>query len=408
MPNGWEVAHLGELMTQRTDFTPIDRASTYPVAGVQRSGWGLIDREPLAGHESKFSKLLRLETDNLVYRTITAFEAPSAVVDVAHAGCFVTPQTFPVFRLDASRLLPGFMRLITTWPVFHNAMSERCTGTVLRRKTLAVAAFRSIPIPLPPLCEQRRIVDLIGAVDDAIEAAEHLWHELSDLADSLVSQVQLESHRQGWDSTTLVDALGGEAAIRTGPFGSQLHQTDYVSGGPVAVVMPANIKNQEVDMSSVSRITAEEAERLSRHRVQVGDILWSRRGDVTRFAVIDSASESAICGTGCFLLRPGSSTISDWLSLWLATPVVRNWLIEKAVGATMANLNRTILAGIPIRTPSTARQTQLVEGWRAIRDNQVATATQVSRLGYLRSNLLSVLLQGEPPIPESYDVLIGA
>ena len=100
MRDEWEIAHLGELMTQRTDFTPIDRASTYPVVGVQRSGWGLIDREPLGGHESKFSKLMRLEADNMVYRTITAFEAPSAVVDVAHAGCFVTPQTFPVFRLD--------------------------------------------------------------------------------------------------------------------------------------------------------------------------------------------------------------------------------------------------------------------------------------------------------------------
>ncbi len=49
MRDEWEIAHLGELMAQRTDFTPIDRASTYPVVGVQRSGWGLIDREPPAG-----------------------------------------------------------------------------------------------------------------------------------------------------------------------------------------------------------------------------------------------------------------------------------------------------------------------------------------------------------------------
>jgi len=60
MRDEWEIAHLGELMTQRTDFTPIDRASTYPVVGVQRSGWGLILDPPL-----KYSRAVETDSESL-------------------------------------------------------------------------------------------------------------------------------------------------------------------------------------------------------------------------------------------------------------------------------------------------------------------------------------------------------
>ncbi|MFD1210743.1 hypothetical protein ACFQ36_01640 [Arthrobacter sp. GCM10027362] len=154
---------LGDLLTKRTDYTPVSPEAEYAVVGVQRSGWGFVRREPVRGDSMQFSKLMQLEEGNLVYRTITAFEAPSAVVGPEFAGTFVTPQAFPVFRFDANRILPEFMSLMTTFPEFHEAMSERCTGTVLRRKTLFVAAFQSIPINLPPLDEQQRIVDLVSA-----------------------------------------------------------------------------------------------------------------------------------------------------------------------------------------------------------------------------------------------------
>lgn len=208
MRDGWRQTTLGEVATRRKDFTPVVADALYRVVGVQRSGWGLVDRPPVRGDSMKFDKLLELHTDDLVYRTITAFEAPSAVVLSEFDGAFVTPQTFPTYAIDRDHLLPGYMALLTTAPEFHEAMSTRCVGSVLRRKTLSQGAFESIPIALPPLDEQRRVVDLIAAVDDAVEAAEAEADTAKTARDEMLTAML--AARDGWRETTL-----GEVATRT-------------------------------------------------------------------------------------------------------------------------------------------------------------------------------------------------
>ncbi|RLA50320.1 MAG: restriction endonuclease subunit S, partial [Gammaproteobacteria bacterium] len=57
---------------------------------------------------------------------------------------------------------------------------------------------------------------------------------------------------------SLVAAGGGK--IHTGPFGSQLHASDYVQQG-IPCIMPANMKNNRVDLSNIALITEEDAQR---------------------------------------------------------------------------------------------------------------------------------------------------
>lgn len=406
MNNGWREVTLGSVTERRTDFTPVDSESDYTIMGVQRSGWGFLEHKPIRGSQQKFAKLMRLRIDDLVYRTITAFEAPSAVAGPQEIGRFVTPQTFPVFTIDSTQLLPAYMRLLTSWPAFHGEMSARCTGTVLRRKTLAVGAFQSIPVALPPVVEQRRIVDVVGALDDTILGAQTCRNSLAQAGSDVPASLHARAASEQWPSSSLAAVLGGAGGIRTGPFGSQLHESDYLPSGPVAVVMPSNIRAHRVDFDSAARISRADADRLNQHLTQEGDILWSRRGDVTRFAVIDASSAGSLCGTGCFLLRPGDPTTSAWLEPWLASPQVGAWLEDKSVGATMKNLNRGILSEVPVAIPPMDDRLALGEAWTALRRCLGREQAILDELRGLRSNLLTALLSGEHPIPESYDALL--
>lgn len=78
-----------------------------------------------------------------------------------------------------------------------------------------------------------------------------------------------------WTETTLVKV----ASIITGPFGSQLHQSDYVEVG-IPIVMPQNIDDGKIDYSSINYISEEDARRLKKYRAIKNDILYARRGDV--------------------------------------------------------------------------------------------------------------------------------
>ena len=81
----------------------------------------------------------------------------------------------------------------------------------------------------------------------------------------------------------ICDEVGG--IIRTGPFGSQLHQSDYQDEG-LPVIMPKNIADSKVSVEGIARIGDEDVERLSQHRLQKDDIVYGRRGDIGRRALI--------------------------------------------------------------------------------------------------------------------------
>ena len=160
-----------------------------------------------------------------------------------------------------------------------------------------------------------------------------------------------------WEFTTLGEICQrGGGNIQTGPFGSQLHASDYVPVG-VPSIMPTNIGENRIVEDGIVRITEEDANRLGQHRLRAGDIIYSRRGDVEKRALIREREEGWFCGTGCLKVRLGSGVVDPlFASLFLGHPAIREWIVRHAVGATMPNLNTTIMSAVPFALPPLAEQ----------------------------------------------------
>jgi len=160
-----------------------------------------------------------------------------------------------------------------------------------------------------------------------------------------------------WEFTTLGEICQrGGGNIQTGPFGSQLHASDYVPVG-VPSIMPTNIGENRIVENGIVRITEEDANRLGQHRLKAGDIIYSRRGDVEKRALIREREEGWFCGTGCLKVRLGSGVVDPlFASLFLGHPAIREWIVRHAVGATMPNLNTTIMSAVPFALPPLAEQ----------------------------------------------------
>lgn len=147
--------------------------------------------------------------------------------------------------------------------------------------------------------------------------------------------------------------------IQTGPFGSQLHQSDYSDEG-IPVVMPKDLFNGKIVEDSIARVSSEHVSRLLRHKIEKGDILYSRRGDVGRCAYASEHEQGWLCGTGCLRVTIDQQKAdSKYIFFRLQLPKTIGWVVNHAVGSTMLNLNTSILSELPIELPSLEEQNRI-------------------------------------------------
>ncbi|MBS7244162.1 MAG: restriction endonuclease subunit S [Comamonas sp.] len=164
-----------------------------------------------------------------------------------------------------------------------------------------------------------------------------------------------------WLHATLGEICSKQnGAIQTGPFGSQLHTSDYKEVG-IPVVMPTNIGDGGIATDGIARIDCLDVERLQQHKLQLNDIVFSRRGDVTKNALIRTEEVGWLCGTGCLKVRLGEERIANpkFISYYLRLSETKEWLVRHAVGATMPNLNTGILSAVPITLPPLKTQLEI-------------------------------------------------
>ena len=154
--------------------------------------------------------------------------------------------------------------------------------------------------------------------------------------------------------------VGGD--IRTGPFGSQLHRSDYTAEADgIPVVMPKDMTGGYIDYTSIARVTPEKAASLSQHIMRVGDIALARRGDIGRCALVRIRDDGAFCGTGSMRISvSGTALLPEFLHRYLCTDEAAASLSGMAIGATMPNLNGDIVRSLLVPVPPSAVQHRVV------------------------------------------------
>ena len=304
------------------------------------------------------------------------------------------------------------------------------------RNALTKAMIEGFKVPSPPMAIQRGIADILSALDDRIALLRETNATLEAIAQALFKswfvdfdpvRAKLEGRTpegmdeatatlfpdgfeesalglvpRGWRATSLaalISQAGGN--IQTGPFGSQLHASDYVIEG-VPVVMPKDISLRRVQTDSIARIAPIDVERLARHKLIPGDIVFSRRGDVERHALISESERGWLCGTGCLLVKPGKKWPSPtFLSMLLDAPQARTWLVQHAVGATMPNLNTGILGSVPVVQPPDDLLIAFEDVVSTLEMARTENSARAQTLATLRDTLLPRLISGQLRLPKA-------
>jgi len=404
MHEGWKKETLGSIATNVKSVRSAADDTDIPYVALEHMTPGEPFIREYGSSVETVSVTTRFQRGDVLFGKLRPYLNKVAVAD--REGC-CTNEVLVWRSADHQRLLPEFLALVLRDRRAINFAVKLSAGTRMPRTS--ASQMNRYEVALPPLIEQKRIVDLMASVDGAVAAnyrlVESNRHARSVMLTTALSRSSA-ADSDHWESKVLADLCGDGGTIQTGPFGSQLHSYDYVEEG-TPVVMPTNMWHGRIVLDGIARVKEEDRDRLSRHSLRTGDIVYSRRGDVTKSAQVTDSEEGFLCGTGCLLVRPNSDVHSDWLYHWLNRDGTKKWVVDHAVGATMANLNTKILGRVPVDVPPASTQRKIAELANAFDAMDQAARENLSRYRDLRSNILSSLLSGNHRIQESYDDLLG-
>ncbi len=181
---------------------------------------------------------------------------------------------------------------------------------------------------------------------------------------SKLPKIRFKNFEGNWQNFELKNV----SEIRTGPFGSALHASDYVQDG-VPIVTTEHFKNwnlptRKTDLPQVSAI---DYERLQNYVLKFGDIVFSRVGSIDINAHVEKIQDGWLFSGRVLRVRVNSKFNGEYLHHELSTRRVRSSVAARAVGQTMPCINTEILGSTPICVPNNpTEQTKIGEFFREL------------------------------------------
>jgi type I restriction enzyme S subunit len=262
MSKSWPRVSIGEAVS------PVERSEVpipgkyYRQIGVRLWGQGAYEREILDGGQTKYQALYRVEAGDIIVNKIWARNGSVAVVNGKLGGCFCSGE-FPIYAPDRNRIEPRWFHWITKTSWFWYECDLKSRGTSGKNR-IRPEKFLEIPIPLPPLEEQRRIVTRIGELATKIGEAQRLRQQLtqqlevlsvstlSEVFDGLLRAVPKNRLVQG----SLAEVIAGQHVMAgeynrdgegfpyiTGPadFGPKVPEIKRWTRAPKTTAMPGDV-----------------------------------------------------------------------------------------------------------------------------------------------------------------------
>jgi type I restriction enzyme S subunit len=261
-------------------------------------------------------------------------------------------------------------------------------------KYIKLEYLTEVKIPLPPLPEQRRI----AAILDQAEALRAKRRQALAQLDELTQSVFLEmfgdpiSNPKNWKQFSLKSLVD---QIQIGPFGSLLHQEDYVSDG-IPLINPMHIVNGKIKPDNKQSVTQKKHAELKLYQLKEGDVIMARRGEMGRCAIVASEHDGLICGTGSLFIRPNNDKmIAHYINATLSSSSMRKRLESFSLGATLPNLNSGIIESLILPLPPIALQYEYLASINSINRLKSTQRESLAQLDSLFASLEHRAFQGE-------------
>lgn len=359
----WELGTISDIAEispriNKSHLTDDSLVSFISMTSVSESG-GVIEMQEkrYADVKSGFSSF---ENGDVLFAKITPCmeNGKGALVDNLTNGVGFGSTEFFVLRAKQPESRE-FLYQLTISKDFREKARSYMKGTSGQQR-VSKDIFSMLKIPVPPLPEQQRIASILSAADKAIEEAGIAVEESERMKKGLMQKLipNDETNIEKWDSVRLDEI----SDVQTGPFGSQLHQKDYVEdGSPIITV--EHLGEYGITNQNLPRVSDTDKERLSRFILRKGDIVFSRVGSVDRNCLITDEEDGWLFSGRLLRIRPTKldKVNAKYLSYFFHTHEFVEMIKNHSVGGIMPSLNTKLMSDVKIILPPLMLQEKISE-----------------------------------------------
>lgn len=326
--------------------------------------------------EQKFVEMKRFQvnTDDLIISCSGTVGKVSIIRDDDPKG--IISQALLLLRVDKNKILPLYLKYFFSSRDGYNAIVSRSSGSV-QVNIAKRDVIEQIPLMLPNIETQRKIVGVLNSIDKKIEENERINNNLEQQAQAIYQQMFIDNARSNWAEGTLSDIA--DITMGQSPSGSS-----YNEDGTGTIFFQGRAEFG-FRFPSV-RLYTTEPKRMARSN----DTLMSVRAPVGDLNVAHTD-----CCIGRGLAAIHSKNNHQSFVLYTMFSLKKQLDVFNGEGTVFGSINRNSLNEMPILIPSSEKLDEfeaLVSPMdAAIRNNY----DEICRLEQLRDSLLPQLMSGE-------------
>lgn len=341
--SAWPIAPVGEVLTQDKEYIAAPEPRSYPKLSVKLYGRGVTLDAPADGATLKMARHQLAKAGQVILSEIWGKKGAIGFVPPEGEGALCTSHFF-LFDVHRDRLEPKWLEYVFRANYLQDQLDAEAKGTT-GYAAVRPAHLLKATIPLPPLAEQRRLVERIEAVAAKVAEAKRLREAATAEAESLSPsylgtffRCLSESH----PTTTLGELC---SAITDGP-----HKTPtYVPAG-VPFVTVKNMVSGKLSFADLQFITPDDhREFTKRCKPERGDVLYSKDGATRgRPCYVDTDREFSIF-VSVALIKPRRDLLDGrFLCHLLNSTLITDRMTDKSRGDMIPHIVLREIRDFPV------------------------------------------------------------
>lgn len=265
-------------------------------------------------------------------------------------------------------------------------------------KHISLADIKNIEIEYPPIEVQRTIVSVLSFLDAVIKKRQiNVVRNIPELLKSYYSQLV---DNNVWDKVRISDIA---TEIKSGPFGTQLHVSQFRDKGEIYVYGIDDLTKKTPKTRYLSTV---ELNKYKRYLVHGDDVLISIMGTVGRTKVVPKDIGLAINTKHLVDITLNQDLCKPYfLAYTLENDCkVRRQIESSKHGAVMSAINMSDVKNLKITLPSIKVQMYFEEVYHQVKVIQKCMEEEIQLLKELRKSLLAKYFRENNPLNASFSV----